>query len=148
MSLDLLGGVKVLDLSQWLPGPFATQILSDLGADVVKIEPPLGDPMRGLGPKDGDGLSRFYQTINAGKRVLRLDLKSDQGRAALEDLVGKADVLLESFRPGALEKLGLGHERLKSINPRLVHTALSGYGQTGPMAGAAGRIRARPRSGR
>ena len=138
MLHDCLRGTRVLDLSQYLPGPYAAQILADLGAEVVKLEPPAGDPMRALGPLDSDGLSAFYKLINAGKRVIRLDLKSDDGRAAFERLVAAADVLIESFRPGALARLGLGPEALKALNPRLVHCALSGFGQTGPYAEKAG----------
>lgn len=135
---DCLAGLKVLDLSQWLPGPFAAQMLADLGADVLKVEPPAGDPARFLGTRDGDGLSLFYKTVNAGKRVLRLDLKTAEGQAAMLALVAEADVLLESFRPGTLGRLGLSPERLRATNPRLVHTALSGWGQTGPYAARAG----------
>lgn len=133
-----LAGLKVLDLSQWLPGPFAAQILADLGADVLKVEPPAGDPARALGRLDGDGLSLFYKSWNAGKTVLRLDLKASEGQAAMRALVAKADVLLESFRPGTLARLGLGPDELRRVNPRLVHTALSGWGQTGPYAARAG----------
>ena len=138
MLRDCLRGTRVLDLSQYLPGPYAAQILADLGAEVVKLEPPAGDPMRALGPLDGDGLSAFYKLINAGKRVIRLDLKSEEGRTAFECLVSAADVLIESFRPGALARLGLGPEALKALNPHLVHCALSGFGQTGPYAQTAG----------
>ncbi len=136
--INLLHGLRVLDLSQYLPGPYATQILADLGAEVVKIEPPAGDPMRDFGPRDADGVSAFYKLINAGKTVVRLDLKSDPGRAALESLVRGADVLLESFRPGALGRLGFGAEVLRALNPRLIHCALSGFGQSGPYAKRAG----------
>ncbi len=138
MTLDLLAGFRVLDLSQYLPGPYATQMLADLGAEVVKIEPPVGDPMRAFGPRDGDGVSAFYKLINAGKTVLRLDLKSDRGRAMLQDLVRGADVLLESFRPGVMARLGFGPEDLRGLNPGLVHCALSGFGQSGPYAERAG----------
>ncbi len=113
-------------------------MLSDLGAEVVKLEPPAGDPMRALGPLDGDGVSAFYKLVNAGKNVVRLDLKSDRGRAALEALVRGADILLESFRPGALARLGFGPDALRALNPRLIHCALSGFGQSGPYAGRAG----------
>lgn len=136
--MSLLPGTRVLDLSQWLPGPAAGQLLSDLGAEVLKVEPPSGDPMRGLGPLDEDGLSAWYKAINAGKSVVRLDLKSDAGAAAFKELVERADVLLESYRPGTLEKLGWGRDTLTGVNPRLVHCALSGYGQTGPYALRAG----------
>jgi hypothetical protein len=94
--------------------------------------------MRGLGPIDRDGVSAFYKLVNAGKTVVRLDLRAAAGRAAFTALVRAGDVLIESFRPGALARLGFGPEALKELNPRLVHTALSGYGQSGPYAGRAG----------
>ncbi len=137
MLTDCLAGLRVLDLSQYIPGPFATLMLADLGAEVIKIEPPAGDPMRQFGPMASDGVSPFYEAVNAGKTVVRLDLKG--GDAALvSELVAKADVLLESFRPGALERLGLGAARLRQLNPRLIHCALSGFGQTGPWRLRAG----------
>lgn len=135
---DLLAGVRVLDLSQYLPGPFATQLLADLGAEVVKVEPPAGDPLRAFPPLGDGGLSVFYSLVNAGKSVVRLDLKGADGREALRGLVRRADVLLESYRPGVLDRLGFGQTALRALNPRLVHCALSGFGQSGPMAGAAG----------
>jgi alpha-methylacyl-CoA racemase len=138
MIADCLAGMKVLDLSQWLPGPHATQMLADLGARVLKVEPPAGDPARALGLRGPDGLSLFYRSVNAGKRVLRLDLKQAGDREKLLRLVEKADVLLESYRPGVLARLGLAPETLRALNPRLVHTALSGWGQTGPYALRAG----------
>src|SRR5690606_17563238 len=131
---DCLAGLHVLDLSQWLPGPHATQLLADLGATVLKIEPPAGDPARALGVGGETGLSLFYRSVNAGKQVLRLDLRRAEDRAILLRLVERADVLLESYRPGVLARLGLAHETLLERNPRLVHTALSGWGQTGPYA--------------
>jgi alpha-methylacyl-CoA racemase len=127
-----LAGTKVLDLSQYLPGPFAAQILADLGADVVKVEPPAGDPMRGFISSDQDGISPFYKQVNAGKSVVRLDLKTASDRSVFERLVRQADVLLESFRPGVMERLGFDRDHLVACNPRLVHCALSGFGQTGP----------------
>jgi crotonobetainyl-CoA:carnitine CoA-transferase CaiB-like acyl-CoA transferase len=133
-----LAGVRVLDLSQYLPGPYATQILADLGADVVKVEPPAGDPMRGIGPRDADGVSAFYKLINAGKTVVRVDLKSSAGKRRFTDLLDAADVLLESFRPGVLARLGFAAEALRALHPRLVHCALSGFGQDGPAARRAG----------
>ena len=138
VPLGCLAGTRVLDLSQYLPGPYGAQILADLGADVLKIEPPSGDPMRAIGPLDSDGISAFYKLINAGKTVLRLDLKSTDGSARLRELVGGADVLLESFRPGVLARLGFDAEFLHRLNPRLVHCALSGFGQDGPAAQRAG----------
>ncbi len=132
MTATCLAGLRVIDLSQYLPGPFAGQILADLGAEVVKVEPPGGDPMRGIGPPDPDGVSAYYKLVNAGKRIVRIDLKAEAGRAAFSDLISKADVLLESYRPGMLARLGFGRPALAVLNPRLVHCALSGYGQTGP----------------
>ncbi len=133
-----LTGIRVLDLSQYLPGPYAGQILADLGAEVVKVEPPAGDPLRQVPPLDGDGLSAFYKLVNAGKTVVRLDLKAAAGKAAFLGLVDRADALIESFRPGALARLGLDAGALRARNPRLVHCALSGYGQSGPAALKAG----------
>ena len=133
MINEFLQGLRVLDLSQYLPGPFATRLLADMGAEVVKVEPPAGDPLRSLdtSAKPG-GVSPFYRMINAGKTVLSLDLKDEADNAALASLVRRADVLLESFRPGVLDRLGFGPERLQELNPGLVHCALSGFGQTGP----------------
>ena len=138
MPIRCLHGFRVLDLSQYLPGPYAAQILADLGAEVIKIEPPAGDPMRAIGLRERDGTSAFYKLINAGKTVVRLDLKTEAGKMAFTRLVARADALVESFRPGALAKLGFGPEALTAINSRIVHCALSGYGQTGPYAPTAG----------
>ncbi len=133
-----LAGVRVLDLSQYIPGPYASLLLADLGAQVLKIEPPGGDPMRALGPRDVDGISPLWKAMNAGKTVLELDLKDAAGAALLAELLAKADVLVESYRPGTLDRLGFGRARLDALNPRLVHVALSGYGQTGPWRLRAG----------
>ncbi|MGC2855452.1 CaiB/BaiF CoA transferase family protein [Novispirillum sp. DQ9] len=138
MLQDCLAGVKVLDLSQYIPGPFATLLMADLGAEVVKVEPPHGDPMIAFEPRDADGVSPYYKAVNAGKTVVRLDLKAPEGKAALEGLVATADVLLESFRPGVLDRLGFGPDRLRVLNPGLVHCALSGFGQSGPWRLRAG----------
>lgn len=135
---ECLAGYRVIELAQYLPGPFAGQMLSDLGAEVVKIEPPSGDPMRRLGPLDPDGVSSLYRLINAGKSTAVIDLKTGEGRDALADLLAQCDVLLESYRPGALEKLGLGPTDLAQINPRLIHCALTGFGHSGPYAKRAG----------
>ncbi|HEV7369588.1 CoA transferase [Arenibaculum sp.] len=134
----LLAGVRVIDLSQYIPGPFAAQILADLGADVVKVEPPDGEPMRRLGEVDEDGLTPGYKLVNAGKSVLRLDLKDEEGRRTFAELLSRADVLVESYRPGTLERLGFGRERLAELNSGLVHVALSGWGQDGPYRLRAG----------
>lgn len=138
MFNDCLQGIRVLDLSQYIPGPFATQILADLGAEVLKVEPPSGDPMRSFMLLDDDGLSPLYKQINAGKQLVELDLKNPDHRALFEELVAKSDVLLESYRPGVMERLGFGRERLQQLNPRLIHCALSGFGQTGPARLRAG----------
>ncbi len=131
-DLQCLSGIKVLDLSQYLPGPFAAQILADLGAKVVKVEPPAGDPMRRFIFVDSDGVSPFYKQVNAGKSIVRIDLKTTDGCETFERLAKQADVLLESFRPGVMERLGFDNRRLAQCNPRLVHCALSGFGQFGP----------------
>lgn len=138
MLVQCLAGIRVLDLSQYIPGPFATQWLSDMGAEVVKVEPPAGDPMRKMGPTDCDGTTYFYKLANRNKRVVRLDLKTPDGQAALAELLAKADVLVEAYRPGVLDRLGFGADELNRLNPRLVHCSVSGYGQTGPHAPVAG----------
>ena len=129
-----LDGLRVVELAQYLPGPFAAQMLADLGADVVKIEPPEGDPLRRLGPRDSDGLSVFYKLVNAGKTAVAVDLKSPDGQLAARDLIARADVLIESYRPGKLARLGLDRAGLAGANPRLIHCAITNYGQTGPYA--------------
>ncbi len=135
---DTLQGFRVLDLSQYLPGPYATRLLADLGADVVKVEPPAGDPMRTFIFQDDDDLSPLYKQVNAGKTVVRIDLKKEAGRVRFAALVSAADVLLESYRPGVLDRLGFGYTRLQVLNPRLVHCAISGFGQDGPASLRAG----------
>ncbi len=131
-------GVRVLDLSAFLPGPMASLLLADMGAEVVKIEPPAGDPMIHLGPRDSAGHPLFYEAINAGKSVGRMDLKQTAEREAFLRLVAEADVLIEGFRPGVMERLGLGYVTLREINPRLIYCSLSGYGASSPMARHAG----------
>jgi crotonobetainyl-CoA:carnitine CoA-transferase CaiB-like acyl-CoA transferase len=139
MLRDFLAGVRVLDLSQYLPGPFATLVLADMGADVLKVEPSAGDRLRGLDPINATaGVDTYYRGVNGGKTVVRLDLKKAADKGTLEKLLAAADVLLESYRPGVLDRLGFGRARLETLNPRLVHCALSGYGQTGPLRLAAG----------
>jgi crotonobetainyl-CoA:carnitine CoA-transferase CaiB-like acyl-CoA transferase len=129
---SFLNAVRVLDFGQFLPGPYCAQILADMGAEVIKLEAPAGDPMRGFGPSGQDGLSLFYQGINAGKTVVAVDLKSESGKRDFKALISQADVLIESFRPGVLERLGFSRTILNGLNPRLVHCALSGFGQNGP----------------
>lgn len=131
-----LTGSRVVDLTTNVAGPWATQILAELGADVVKIERPSGDDTRGWGPPFwGDGPdSVTYSSLNRGKRSVVLDLRSDEGRRALEALVRDADVLVQNMRPGALERLGFGAERLRKANPRLVYAEMSGFGHVGPRS--------------
>lgn len=133
-----LAGIRILDLTRLLPGPLATQHLADYGAEVIKVEDTgAGDYARSMGAMAGD-TSYFYQVVNRNKRSLRLDLKTAAGRAIFLRLVETADALIEGFRPGVMDKLGLGYEALAAINPRLVYCSISGYGQTGPYARRAG----------
>jgi len=133
-----LRGVRILDLSSYLPGPFASLLLADFGADVVKIEPLQGDGMLQLGPRDANGTPVFHAALNAGKTICRLDLKTDEGRSALLSLAAQADVLIEGSRPGVMRRLGLGPESIRADHPRLIYCSLSGYGANSPMAQAAG----------
>ena len=133
-----LTGIRVLDLSRLLPGPFLTMVLADLGADVVKVEDPrLGDYLRQFPPTQG-GISGRYLAVNRGKRSLALDLKAAAGRDAFLRLVARADVVVESFRPGVMAKLGLGYDALAAANPAVIVCAISGFGQTGPYVERAG----------
>jgi crotonobetainyl-CoA:carnitine CoA-transferase CaiB-like acyl-CoA transferase len=138
-----LAGLKVLDLSRLLPGPFCSLMLADLGAEVLKVEDTgMGDYVRWSPPYvegvEDSARSALFLSLNRNKRSLRLDLKSDEGKAVLLRLARDYDVLLESFRPGVLDRLGVGYERLKQENPGLVYCAISGYGQDGPLRDRAG----------
>lgn len=133
-----LTGVKILDLSQYISGPFASLMLSDMGAQVIKIEPPRGDEMRGLGPRDAGGNPVFYNALNAGKSLLQIDLKTDAGLARLFELIKDADVLIEGFRPGVMARLGIDYQSLKPLNPSLIYCSISGYGTDGPLSTSAG----------
>jgi alpha-methylacyl-CoA racemase len=138
MSPLPLDGVRVLDLSRLLPGPFASLLLADYGADVVKVEDTgAGDYLRATPPyvegAEESAKSAAFVGLNRNKRSIRLDLKAPEGREALLALAEDADVLLESFRPGVLDRLGVGFEALHARNPRLVHCAITGFGQTGPL---------------
>ena len=146
MSELPLSDVRVLDLTRLLPGGFCSQLLADLGADVVKVEDTgMGDYVRWAPPYYGDEehqvlgtRSALYLSLNRNKRSIRLDLKSDAGREALLRLVRDYDVVLEGFRPGVLDRLGVGYERMREANPALVYCAITGYGQTGPNVERAG----------
>jgi crotonobetainyl-CoA:carnitine CoA-transferase CaiB-like acyl-CoA transferase len=127
-----LQGLRVLDLSRLLPGPFCTQLLADLGADVIKIEDPAGgDPARYAPPRI-EGVGAIFLQVNRNKRSLALNLKAPEGRDLVLRLAEGADVLVESFRPGVMQRLGVGYQVLRGRNPRLVYASLSGFGQTGP----------------
>ncbi|MFZ5558982.1 MAG: CaiB/BaiF CoA transferase family protein [Pseudomonadota bacterium] len=133
-----LAGVRVLDLTRLLPGPMCTLYLADLGADVVKIEDTgAGDYARGFGVAEGE-TSPFFELLNRNKRAMRLDLKQPAGRDVLLRLARDADVLVESFRPGVMARLGVGYEVLAASNPRLVYCAITGFGQDGPYRDRAG----------
>lgn len=135
----VLDGVRVLDLSRLLPGPFCTQLLCDLGAEVIKIEDPQGgDYLRWAPPLMDDGTSVLFHALNRGKKSVALDLKSDEGRAAFLRLCAGTDVVVESFRPGVLDKLFLGPALLRARFPRLVICSLSGFGQSGVLRHRAG----------
>ena len=133
-GLGPLDGVTVLDFSMFLAGPYAGRLLSDHGAEVIKIEPPGGETIRSAHPVV-DGRSRYFAQLNAGKKCIVLDLKSEEDRASVIRLIEKADIVLENFRPGVMERLGLGYETLSAINSRLIYCAISGYGPVGPNAG-------------
>ncbi len=135
---DFLGGLKVLDLSRHLPGPLASLLLVDLGASVLKIESPSGDEARVLGPIGPRGVSVYFEAVNAGKVSLKLDLRNADDKAQFLSLADEADILLESFRPGTLARLGLAPEMLRERNPRLIYCGLSGFGATGPRRDQAG----------
>lgn len=130
-----LDGIRIIDLSQVIAGPFATTWLADQGADVIKVEDAHGDPSRSIGTRKGD-MSALYCAVNRGKRAIVLDLKSEDGKQALDALLREADVFVQNFRPGVIERLGFGYERVKEIAPRLVYCSMSGYGPDGPRAKA------------
>ncbi len=133
-----LTGVRVIDLSRVLGGPYCGQILADHGADVLKIEPPQGDETRTWGPPFENGVASYYMGLNRNKRGMRLDLTEPADREQLLALLADADVLLENFKTGTLEKWGLGYDTLKVKFPRLVHCRVSGYGADGPLGGLPG----------
>jgi alpha-methylacyl-CoA racemase len=141
--VSALSGIRVLDLSRLLPGGFCSLMLADFGAEVLKVEDTgMGDYIRWSPPyhegADDSAKSALFLALNRGKRSIRLDLKSDAGREVLLRLVREHDVLLESFRPGVMERLGVGYERLREENPGLVYCAITGYGQDGPYTGRSG----------
>src|SRR5579863_9629758 len=132
-----LRGVRVLDLTRVLAGPFCTMNLADLGAEVIKIEMPgRGDDSRSFAPTMPSGDSGFFYSVNRGKRSVTLDLRSEDGAAIFIELAAKSDVVVENFSPGTMDRFKVGYDRLRSINPKIVLCSISGFGQTGPMTAA------------
>ena len=129
-----LDGITIVDLTQFLPGPVMTLMMADQGAQVIKVEPPAGDPARDQAPFGADGQSVWFANLNRGKTNLALDLKSDAGRDALWTLIERADVFVEGFRPGVIARLGFGYEAVAARNPRMVYCSISAFGQAGPLA--------------
>ena len=129
-----LDGIKVLDLTRVLAGPYATMLLGDLGAEVIKIEQPgTGDESRNFGPFK-NGFSLYFMSVNRGKQSVTLNLKTERGLSIFKQLLGQTDILVENFRPGTMQKLGLDYDTLKVEHPSLIYAACSGFGQTGPYA--------------
>ena len=127
----VLAGTTVLDLTSMLPGPFCTMFLADFGAEVIKVERPVGKDKKGWPPQSKEGVVRRL-IFDRGKKSITLNLKEPEGQEIFWKLVRGADVLMESFRPGVMDRLGLGFNKLRQENPKLIYCALSGYGQTGP----------------
>ena len=127
-----LEGIRVLDLSQYLPGPHFTMMMSDHGAEVIRIEPPEGEPTRHIGLRQG-GASVWFRNTHRGKQSLVLDLKAPAGHEAFMRLAATADVIVEAFRPGVVDRLGVGYEAVRAVNPRIVYVSIAAFGQTGPM---------------
>ncbi|MEM3742729.1 MAG: CoA transferase, partial [Nitrososphaerota archaeon] len=124
--------VRVLDFTRVMAGPFATMLLGDLGADVIKVEPPGGDDTRGWGPPWIGGDSGYFMSVNRNKRSIIIDLKKPESWKIIEKLVKKSDIVVENFRPGVAEELGISYSRLSQINPRIIYCSISGFGQSGP----------------
>ena len=134
-----LAGLRVIEMGQLLAGPFCGQLMADFGAEVIKLEAPgKGDPMREWGQDKPQGLSLWWPVVARNKKSVELDARQAEGQAIIRDLVAQSDVLIENFRPGTMERWGLGYEQLSAINPGLVMIRVSGYGQTGPYAHKAG----------
>src|SRR5262245_21648056 len=132
-----LSGIRVIELANFIAGPLASTLLGDMGADVVKIEPPQGDMGRATPPiRNGESVS--FTALNRNKRSLVLDLKRPEAIEIVRKLAAKSDVFLEAYRPGALDKLGLGAAQVKAVNPRIIYTSVSGFGQSGPYRRRAG----------
>ena len=133
-----LAGVRILDLSRILAGPYATMMLADLGAEVIKVEPPGGDDTRTWGPPFGGGEAAYFLAVNRGKKSVVLNLKTEEGSAALARLIAESDALVENFRPGTLARLGFAPEEVQRRHPRLIWCSVSAYGQYGPLSSKPG----------
>ena len=133
-AISPLAGLRVLDFTQNLAGPFATQILGDLGADVIKVEPPGGDPARRWGPPFAGGNSHLFQVVNRNKRGVILDLKTERGRARALELASGSDVVLQALRRGVAERLGIGCEAVRAVNPGVIYVSVMSHGPDGPLA--------------
>ncbi len=130
-----LQGVRVLDLSRALAGPYCTMMLGDMGAEIIKVEmPKVGDEARHYGPPFQEGESSYFLSVNRNKRSITLNLKSEKGKEILRELAKRSDVLVENFRPGTMEDLGLGYESLSALHPGLIYCAITGFGSSGPEA--------------
>jgi alpha-methylacyl-CoA racemase len=130
----MLEGIRVIDFTNYLPGPYATLRLADMGAEIIKIEPPTGDPARNTGVSRSGEIGPVFLAQNRGKKSITLNLKTEQGRNTALQLIANADAVIESFRPKVMEKLGLGYEQVKKVNPRVVYVSITGYGMDEPMA--------------
>lgn len=128
-----LNGIRVLDLSRVLAGPYCTMVLGDLGADVIKVESPQGDETRSWGPPFAEGESAYYLCVNRNKRSIVVDFKTAEGRDILGRLIQQSDVLVENFRPGSLTRFSLDFESASALNPNLIYCSITGFGQTGPL---------------
>lgn len=133
-----LAGIRVIELGQLLAGPFAGTLLAYFGAEVIKVEPPGGDPIRGWRKLDDSGTSFWWRSLGRNKKSVTLDLKSERGIELVKQLIEQADVVIENFRPGTLEKWGIGPAQMREKNPKLIYARISGYGQNGPYSPKAG----------
>ena len=140
--MTALAGLKVLDFTGLLPGPFGTRLLADMGAEVLRVEAPVRpDMVRIMPPFDSDGLSACHASLNRNKGAIAIDLKTPEGLEIVRSLVKEYDVVVEQFRPGVMSRLGIGFEELKAINPKLIYCAITGYGQNGVYRNRAGSMR-------
>jgi len=133
-----LEGIKIIDLSRVLAGPFSTMILGDLGAEVIKVESPKGDETRTWGPPFQNGVSAYYLCANRNKKSVTIDLKTKEGIEQVTQLIKDADVIVNNFKTGTMEKFGLGYDRVKQLNPQIIYCSITGFGETGPYKQLAG----------